>query len=306
MLTRFLFKGVVMGIRVNVDGCLGTAEDRLISPLDLGFVFGASVYETLRTYGGRPFLLDKHLARLRYSAESLKITPDLTDNEMVSRISETMAAANNPESLIRIILSAGVGVIDYGEDAAPKPTLVILVKPLPNDWERTPEQVVRVALVDVVRNHPRSVNPRIKSSNLLNNLLATREARSKGAEEAIMLNYRGEVAEGALTNVFIVKDRVVKTPTLETTVLAGITRGLALELAKQKGFETEECVILPDELFQADEAFLTGTTKEVIPIVAVNDCVIGNGTPGPVTMTLFNAYREMVKEVMDGQEALKA
>ncbi len=295
-----------MGIRVNVDGCLGTAEDRLISPLDLGFVFGASVYETLRTYGGRPFLLDKHLARLRYSAESLKITPDLTDNEMVSRISETMAAANNPESLIRIILSAGVGVIDYGEDAAPKPTLVILVKPLPEDWERTPEEVMRVALVDVVRNHPRSVNPRIKSSNLLNNLLATREARSKGAEEAIMLNYRGEVAEGALTNVFIVKDRVVKTPTLETTVLAGITRGLALELAKQKGFETEECVILPDELFQADEAFLTGTTKEVIPIVAVNDCVIGNGTPGPVTMTLFNAYREMVKEVMDGQEALKA
>jgi branched-subunit amino acid aminotransferase/4-amino-4-deoxychorismate lyase len=121
-----------------------------------------------------------------------------------------------------------------------------------------------------------------------------------------MLNYRGEVAEGALTNVFIVKDRVVKTPTLETTVLAGITRGLALELAKQKGFETEECVILPDELFKADEAFLTGTTKEVIPIVAVNDCVIGDGTPGQVTMTLFNAYREMVKEVMDGQEALKA
>lgn len=294
-----------MGIRVNVDGCLGTAEDRLISPLDLGFIFGASVYETLRTYGGRPFLLDKHLARLRYSAESLRITPDLADDEIVSRISETMAAADNPESLIRIILSAGVGVIDYGEDAAAKPTLVILVKPLPNDWERTPEQVIHVALVDVVRNHPRSVNPRIKSSNLLNNLLATREARSKGAEEAIMLNYRGEVAEGALTNVFIVKDRVVKTPTLETTVLAGITRGLALELATKKGFETEECVILPDELFQADEAFLTGTTKEVIPIVSVNDCVIGDGTPGPVTMTLFNAYREMVQSVMAEQDALK-
>ncbi len=295
-----------MGIRVNVDGCLGTAEDRLISPLDLGFVFGASVYETLRTYGGRPFLLDKHLARLRYSAESLKITLDLTDMEIVSRVSETMLAADNPESVIRIILSAGVGKLDYGEDSAPKPTLVILAKPLPGDWERTPEQVIRVALVDVVRNHPRSVNPRIKSSNLLNNLLATREARSKGAEEAIMLNYRGEVAEGALTNVFIVKDRVVKTPTLETTVLAGITRGLALELAKQKGFETAECVILPDELFKADEAFLTGTTKEVIPIVSVNDCAIGDGKPGPVTMTLFHAYREMVKEVMDGQGALKA
>jgi branched-subunit amino acid aminotransferase/4-amino-4-deoxychorismate lyase len=141
---------------------------------------------------------------------------------------------------------------------------------------------------------------------LLNNLLATREARSKGAEEAIMLNYRGEVAEGALTNVFIVKDRVVKTPTLETAILAGITRGLALELAKQQGFETEETVILPDELLKADEVFMTGTTKEIIPVTTVNDCVIGDGKPGPVTMTLFNAYQEMVKEVMDGHGTLKA
>jgi branched-chain amino acid aminotransferase len=217
-----------------------------------------------------------------------------------------MAAADNPESLLRIILSEGVGQMDYGEDAAAKPTLVIIVKPLPADWERTPEQVLRVALVDVVRNHPKSVSPRIKSSNLLNNLLATREARSKGAEEAIMLNYRGELAEGALTNLFIVKDGVVKTPTLETAVLAGITRGLALELAKQEGFETEETVILPDELFKADEVFMTGTTKEIIPVTSVNDCLIGDGKPGPVTMTLFKAYKEMVKKVMDGKGAVTA
>jgi branched-chain amino acid aminotransferase len=201
--------------------------------------------------------------------------------------------------LIRIIVSEGVGEIDYGEGVAPDPTIVIIVKPLPADWERKSETVIRVALVDVVRNPPRSVNPRIKSSNLLNNLLAMRKARSQGAEEALMLNYRGELAEGSLTNVFIVKDGVIKTPSLDVGILAGITRQIALDLAENKGFEVEETIILPDQLFRADEVFLTGTTKEVIPVVSVNDCIIGDGKPGPVTMALFEAYRERVRQFVE-------
>jgi branched-chain amino acid aminotransferase len=288
-----------MGIRVNVDGRIGTETDRLLSPLDLGFVFGASVYETLRTYASRPFLLDRHLKRLHESAASLKIDLDLSDEELVSRVEATLATAGNPESVIRLIVSEGVGEIDYGEGVAPDPTVVIIVKPLPTDWERKPESVIRVALVDVVRNSPRSVNPRIKSSNLLNNLLAMRQARAKGAEEALMLNNRGELAEGSLTNVFIVEDRVVKTPSLDAGILPGITRALVLGFAEKKGFETEETIILPDQLFKADEVFLTGTTKEVIPVAAVNDCIIGDGKPGPVTMALFEAYRERIREFLE-------
>jgi branched-chain amino acid aminotransferase len=271
----------------------------MLSPLDLGFIFGASVYETLRTYSGRPFLLTRHLKRLRESADSLNIPIGLSDEAFTSRVEETILAANNRESVIRIVVSEGIGQIDYGLGAAREPTIVVIVKPLPEDWERTPEQVMRVALVDVVRNPPRSVNPRIKSSNLLNNLLAMRAARSRGAEEALMLNYLGELAEGSLTNVFIVKDGVVKTPSLETGILGGITREIVIGLAKKKGIEAEETTVLPDQLLQADEAFLTGTTKEVIPVVAVNDCIIGDGKAGPITMTLWDAYREKVHEFLE-------
>jgi branched-chain amino acid aminotransferase len=287
-----------MGIRVNVDGRLGTEEDRLISPLDLGFLFGASVYETMRTYGGHPFLLDRHLKRLRASADALKIQIGLTDEEFTGRVLATLAAADNRESVVRIVVSEGVGAIDYREDAAPQPTAVIIVKPLPLEWEREPNQVMKVALVGVIRNPTRSVNPRIKSSNLLNNLLAMREARGKGADEAIMLNSLGEVAEGSLTNVFVVKDSVVMTPSLDTGILAGITRELILGLSIKCGFETTETTILPDELFNADEVFLTGTTKEVIPVVEVSDCYVNDGKPGPVTMALFDAYRKMVDDFL--------
>ena len=288
-----------MGIRINVDGRLGTDEDRMLSPLDLGFIFGASVYETLRTYSGRPFLLTRHLKRLRESATSLNIPIGLNDESFTSRVEGTIAAANNRESVIRIVVSEGIGQIDYRLGAAKEPTIVIIAKPLPEDWERSRGQVMQVALVDVVRNPPRSVNPRIKSSNLLNNLLAMRAARSQGADEALMLNYRGELAEGSLTNVFIVAGEVVKTPSLETGILGGITREIVIGLAKDKGIEVEETTILPDELLRADEVFLTGTTKEVIPVVAVNDCIIGGGEAGPITMVLWDAYREKVQEFLE-------
>lgn len=271
----------------------------MISPLDLGFIFGASVYETLRTYGNRPFMLGRHLKRLRESADSLRIVVNLSDEELVSRVEDTLAAANNPECVIRIIVSEGIGKIDYGVDAAPEPTVVIIAKPLPEDWERRADQVIRVALVGVVRNLPRSVNPRIKSSNLLNNLLAMREALSRGAEEALMLNYRGEVAEGSLTNVFIVKDRIVKTPSLDAGILPGITREIVIGLAIAKGLETHETTILPDQLLQADEIFLTGTTKEVMPVGSVDSCLIGDGKAGPVTTALWEAYRQKVRKFME-------
>ncbi|MFQ5790031.1 MAG: aminotransferase class IV [Acidobacteriota bacterium] len=288
-----------MGIRVNVDGRLGTENDRLISPLDQGFVFGASVYETVRTYHGRPFLLDRHLERLRRSAAGLNIAVDLAEKEIVSRVEETLAAAANAESYIRIIVSAGLGALDYRVGSAGPPTVVVLVKPLPGVPSRFYREGIRAALVDVVRNHPQSVSPHIKSSNLLNNLLALREADACGAEEALMLNYRGELAEGSRTNVFIVKDGVAKTPSLDAGILAGVTRDLVISVARERQIETRECRLLPGEVFKADEVFLTATGKEILPVVAVSERVIGDGMPGPVTLELHKAYREKVRLLMD-------
>ena len=285
-----------MAIRINVNGKLGSEHDLMLSPLDLGFVFGASVYETIRTYNGRPFLLERHLKRLRESASSIHISIDVTNEELSGRIEETIAVASNAESYVRIIVSGGVGAIEYrrGEGEAPHPTVVILVKPLPIVPPRLYKEGVGVAMVGVVRNHPQSVSPRIKSSSLLNNMFAMREAQSRGAEEAMMLNHRGEVAEGSLTNIFLVKDGVVRTPSVEVGILAGITRELVLNLAKELGFETREGILLPDELVHADEVFLTSSTKEILPVVTVDDKQIRDGRPGSVTLALLGAYREKV------------
>ena len=283
-----------MAIRINVNGELGDENARLLSPLDLGFVFGASVYETLRTYGGRPFLLERHLTRLRRSAASLDIPLDLGDRELIARIESTLEAASNPESYLRLIVSAGVGEIDYRREATRHPTIVILVKPLPQVPSRFYEEGIRMVVVDVVRNHPKSVSPRIKTSSLLNNMFAMREAYARGADEAVMLSYRGEVAEGSQTNIFVVEGKKVKTPTVEVGILAGITRELVLNLARQEGLETEESVIAPDQLFGADEVFITSSTREVVPVVAIDEKPIGHGRPGPIAMSLLRAYRKRV------------
>ena len=283
-----------MGIRINVNGKLGDEKDLMLSPLDLGFVFGASAYETLRTYHGRPCLLEKHLARLRQSTASLDIPLDVSDEEVIGRIEETLAAASNPESYVRLIVSAGVGELDYRRGSTLRPTIVILVKPLPEVPPRFYKEGIRVVVVDVVRNHPKSVSPSIKTSSLLNNMFAMREAYARGAEEAVMLSYRGEVAEGSQTNVFLVQGRAVKTPTAEVGILAGITRELVLTLAREQGFEIEECVFPPEELPSADEIFITSSTREIVPVVRVDEKQIGDGRPGPVTLALLQAYRERV------------
>lgn len=283
-----------MPIRINVNGKLGNQDDLLLSPLDLGFVFGASVYETLRTYRGRPFLLKRHLARLRRSTASLDIPLDVGDEELIQRIEDTLGAASNPESYVRLIISAGVGELDYRRGAARQATIVILVKPLPEVPPRIYSEGIRVVIVGVVRNHPKSVSPRIKTSSLLNNMFAMREAHERGADEAVMLNYRGEVAEGAQTNIFLVREGTVKTPTIDAGILAGITRELVLNLAREEGLETEESVMLPEELFQADEVFMTSSTREVVPVVSIDEKPIGDGRPGPRTLALLEAYRKRV------------
>lgn len=288
-----------MGIRVNVDGTLGDETARLLSPLDQGFLFGASVYETVRTYGGRPFLLGRHLARLRESADAIGISLDASDEELRRRLNETLEAADNPESSIRIIVSAGVGAIDYREGSASRPTVVVIVRPLPDYPEALYREGAKAVFVDIMRAAPGNLSPRIKSSNVLNNMMALREAQSAGAYEALMKNPRGEVCEGSMSNVFIVENGRVATPPLEAGILEGITRELLLELARESDVELEERTILPEELDRADEVFITASARQIVPIVQVGETVIGDGKPGPVTRRLMELYREKVHALME-------
>jgi branched-chain amino acid aminotransferase len=289
-----------MSATVNVNGVLFDQAHAAISVFDHGFLYGEGIYETLRTYRGRPFLFERHMRRLRISADMIALDVPLTDEQFAARLDETMREAGlgsaplggtDIEAYLRILVTRGIGDLSYDLAATPAPSIVVIAKPHVALAEATYDTGVRVAIVPILRNHPGSVNPRIKSNNLLNNALAAQEAFRRGAFEGVMRNYRGELAECTTSNLFIVKDGRVSTPPLESGLLAGITREFLFELGSAAGLSIREAVLQDSDLLTADEAFLTSTTREVVPIVQVDDRSIGRGAPGPFTRRLLAAYR---------------
>ena len=284
-----------MNATVYVNGVISDAASARVPAFDHGFLYGEGVYETLRTYRQEPFLFDRHMRRLRASASLMALPVPQTDADMLAAVRKTMAAhANLGEAYIRILLTRGVGELTYNPAATPTPTLVIIVKPFPAPPERTFTDGIRVSLVAVRRNHPQALNPMIKSNNLLNNALAMQEALRRGAEEALMQNHDGDIVECSQSNFFIVSGNEVRTPPLAAGLLPGITRELVLELAARAGYTARETRVTADDLKTASEAFITGTTREITPVVAVDDLTIGSGKPGPITQRLLAVFRERV------------
>jgi branched-chain amino acid aminotransferase len=281
-----------MGFFASLDGHIVPAQEARVALLDNGFTFGDSVYETLRTYRGRPFELARHFRRLRASATRIGIAIALDDAALAARLDALLAQAANPESYIRFIVTRGVGDISYHFERVSGPTIVMLAKPYEPLPERCYVDGIDVSVVSVRRNHPDALDPAIKSCNLLNNVLAVREAQAKGAMEAILLNQAGQLAEGASSNVFLARNGVLATPPLSAGILAGITREVLLELAPALGLAVSEAALAPSDLLGADEAFLTSTLKEAAPIRAVDGKPIGSGRPGPITLRLLEAFRE--------------
>jgi branched-chain amino acid aminotransferase len=241
----------------------------------------------MRTRDGRVSLYTRHMRRMRRSARMMALDLPFSDDGLAAQIEETIAAANLPGAAhIRVLVTRGAGELTYDPAATPTPSVVIIVKPhvdLPPDVY---QHGVRVVIVDIVRNHPASVSPMIKSNNLMNSALAMQEAIRRGAFEGLMRNYRGELAEFTTSNIFIVKNGVALTPPLDAGILPGVTREVLLEAGRGAGIDVLERALTDDDLFQADEAFLTGTTRGVVPIVTVDDRSIGTGRPGPVTRRL--------------------
>jgi branched-chain amino acid aminotransferase len=281
-----------MGFFASVNGVVTDAAEARVSVLDNGFTFGDAVYETLRTYGRRPFHLDRHLGRLRRSAARLRIALPVGDDEMARRLDALLERARHPESYIRIIVSRGVGDISYYFDRVQGPTVVMVTKPFQPLPETHYRDGIAVILSSVQRNHPRALDPAIKSCNLLNSVLAVQEAQDKGALEPIMLNAAGDVAEGASSNVFLVKGGVLVTPTLDAGILPGVTREVLIERARALGIEVREATVRVPELLEADEAFITSSLKELAPIRAIDGRPVGDGRPGPVTLRLLADFRD--------------
>jgi len=280
------------GFFASVNGAVLPAGEARVSVLDTGFTFGDSVYETLRTYGGRPFHLDRHLGRLRASAGRLGIPVPEADEPFARDVDAVLSRAGNPESYIRIMMTRGVGDVSYHFDRVQGPTRVIIVKPYEPLPERCYSEGVPVIVASVRRNSPRALDPAIKSGNLINNILAVREAQAAGAFEPILLNDNGEVAEGASANVFVVKGGAGLTPPLGAGILPGITRQLLLEIGGRIAIPMREETLGVADLLGADEAFITSTLKEAVPVRSVDGNPVGDGRPGPVTLRLLKAYRD--------------
>ena len=283
---------------VYVNGKIAPADQAVVPAYDHGFVYGEGVYETMRTYNRVPFLYDRHMRRLRQSSERIALEVPFDDATLLTWIDQTIEAAGElGEAYVRVLHTRGVGDLSYDLKATPKPSTVIFVKPFEAYPARVYNDGIRIALVDMLRNHPRSVNPIIKSNNLMNNALAMQAAYRSGAEEALMCNYRGELTECSQSNFFLVRGGAALTPKSEAGLLEGVTRAYLFELGRELGIDVREETLLPADLDTADEMFITSTTRELSPVVNVDGKPVGDGKPGPVTKKLTALYQQRAQDL---------
>jgi branched-chain amino acid aminotransferase len=280
---------------VNIDGKMYSPDEARISIFDHGFLFGDSIYETMRTYNGKLFLIERHMLRLENSARMLSLPLPMSIEEVRKELERTIRETDNKECYIRMIVTRGEGEIGLDIDLCKKPNYVIIVKPFENLPASFYEKGIKVALVHIRRNDQQSLDPSIKTCNLLNNVLAFREAKEQNAFEGILCNIAGYVTEATASNVFAVKDGSLLTPPPNAGLLQGVTRWLTLELAKKNAIPVQEKNIMPEEFLACDECFITSTTKGILPVNQISEKSL-NRTPGPVTRKLMDAYRSFVHE----------
>jgi branched-chain amino acid aminotransferase len=279
---------------VYLNGRFVPKEEATVSVFDHGFLYGDGIYETMRAYNGRFFLLERHLARLRYSADAVFLTLPMPIDRITAVLYESLKVNRLAEAYVRLHISRGPGEIGLDPGLCPDPTVVIVAKPFKAYPPEYYERGVSVSIVRTRRNHPLALNPSIKGTNFLNNILAKIEANNAGAYEGIMLNWEGFVAEGTISNIFMVKGGVLRTPALNVGILEGVTRGLVLDLARNGKIPVQESAFGPQELIGADECFITNSTIEIMPVTLIDGKPIGSNGPGPVTASLMKAYRHEV------------
>ncbi len=277
-------------------------EDARISVFDHGFLYGDGVYETLRSYAGRFFLLAQHIKRLYRSADMIDLTIPLAEQDWARVLGEALqrnglargatgGSAEPADGHVRITISRGKGELGLDPELCPHPTVVIMTKPLSPTPARLFEQGVRLVLVSVRRNSAATLPPQIKSLNFLNNILAKREASRAGAFDALMLNQEGVVTECTVSNVFFARHGRLHTPSVACGILEGVTRGVVIQLAAESGIAVEEGAFPPAALLEADECFITNTSMEIMPVSEVDGKKIGKGAPGAVTAQLRDSFR---------------
>ena len=284
----------MMSQQIYINGQYFSREDAKISVYDHGLLYGDGVFEGLRIYAGKVFRLQQHLDRLWESAQAIALKIPIDLDQMAADVIETVRRNGLTEGYIRLVVTRGGNQLGLDPFRCEDPQVIIIADRIslyPEAYYRDGLDLVTAA---TIRNHPAALNPRIKSLNYLNNILAKIEGLRAGCVEAVMLNHKGEVAECTGDNIFIVKRGELFTPPIDAGILEGITRNAVLELAEQDGLPTHQIPLSRHDLFVADECFLTGSAAEVIPAVRLDGRQIGDGKPGPITQRLNEAFRKLV------------
>jgi branched-chain amino acid aminotransferase len=282
--------------KVYINGKLFDKADAKISVFDHGVLYGDGVFEGIRVYDGKVFKLKEHVDRLFESARAIKLEIPMTREQFARAIQDTVAANGKRNGYIRPIVTRGAGTLGLDPRKTSDPQVIIIVDDIALYPPELYESGLEIATVATIRNHPAALNPRIKSLNYLNNILAKIEGIQQGCLESLMLNHKGEISECSGDNIFLVKNGVLYTPPIDAGILKGITRDAVIDLARQAAIRTEQVPLTRHDVFVADECFLTGTAAEIIPVVKCDGRVIGTGKPGPITRQLHEAFHRLTRQ----------
>ena len=285
-----------MALQVYINGTYFDTEDAKVSVYDHGLLYGDGVFEGMRSYGGAVFRLDEHLERLWASAKAILLEIPISREAMGLAVKETLAKNKLPDAYIRLIVTRGVGSLGLDPQRTRNPQVIIIVDKIALYPAEYYENGLEIITASTIRNHPAALSPRIKSLNYLNNVMAKIEGTQAGCVEALMLNHKGEVAECTGDNVFLVNQGELMTPSIDAGILDGITRQAVIDLAKKKSIVVREIPLTRHDVYVADECFLTGSAAEVVPVIKVDNRVIGDGKPGPITKLLKDQFQQLTRK----------
>jgi branched-chain amino acid aminotransferase len=284
-----------MSLKVYIGGKLYDKADAKISVYDHGLLYGDGVFEGIRSYNGRVFRLDQHIDRLYDSARSISLNIPISKAEMVQAVLDTLAVNQLRDAYIRLIVTRGAGSLGLDPRKTTDPQIIIITDSISLYPAELYDHGLKIITAGTMRNHPSALNPRVKSLNYLNSVLAKVEAVNAGCLEALMLNHKGEVAECTGDNIFVARKGELHTPSVDAGILEGITRAAVIELAQAAGIHVVERAMDRHDIYTADECFLTGTAAEVIAVVECDGRPIGNGKPGPITQDLRRQFHALVR-----------
>ena len=281
-------------LKVWMDGELVNQSEAKVSVYDHGLLYGDGIFEGIRAYNGKVFLCKEHIDRLYEGAHYVNLEIPISKEEMVKALNDTIKVNELTDAYIRLLVTRGTGDLGLDPRKCPKPTVIIIAASIALYPEELYQKGLDIITSAVPAVHGEALNPRVKTLNYLNNIMAKMEAIRAGKLEAIMLNHQGFVAECTGDNIFIIKNGILKTPSVYSGILEGCTRNLVLNLAKEAGLTVEETNLQRYDLYTADECFLTGTGAEVIAVIDIDGRKIGTGKPGSITQDMLKRFRDYI------------